>query len=108
MDKIRSEMPNVPDELIYDIEQVGVNAAWHTANLKSFGFVDVLMPIKGIDAIKDEHNFNQAANRVKESPYISDELADNIKWCAWNMSWYWANRKFGDEEAAKEDAKKVA
>ena len=92
--KFKDEMPDLPDSVLDDIASIGFNAAWHTANTRAWFF---------IDANRDKRLFNEAADRVEESPYISGELAYNIKWCAWNLAWFHANRKYLNFSAVNRD-----
>ena len=38
--RFRNEMSKVPDSVIDDIEQIGKNAAWHTANMMVLNIFD--------------------------------------------------------------------
>ena len=59
------------------------------------------------DADRDKEQFNYYANKIKESGYFTNDLVESMKWCAYDMGWYYANMASGDKQSAQNDLKKA-
>ena len=72
---------------------MGANAAWHTANTKAAGPDNDYAN----HAVEDRKKFDENADVIKNSGKFTAALAEDMKWCAFNMAWYHANTTFEND-----------